>query len=63
MSLSTMRETSAITLVDYTSFTLWIQALESRCLSLEIWDIIDPSGTATPQKKPTIPIAPEIAEY
>ena len=53
----------ATILADHYSFTPWYLALEARCTSLNVWDLIDPDHTATPTAKPEPPLLPKISEY
>ena len=64
MSLSTLRDhTAIITLMDQYSFSTWYKQLQSRCLSLGIWNTIDPNQTETPVLKPKAPLLPQISDY
>ena len=62
MSLSTLRESSVI-LIDYTTYTPWLHQLQTRCVSLDVWELIDPAKNTLPKTKPIIPTEPDIAAY
>ena len=62
MSLSTLREPTVV-LLDHTTYTPWLQQLETRCVSLDTWDQIDPMKTIRPKVKPTTPNEPIIRMY
>jgi hypothetical protein len=62
MSLSTIREPTVV-LMDYTTYTPWIHQLETRCVSLDVWDQIDPTQIVLPRTKPQLPVAPDITKY
>ena len=50
-------------LVDSYSFSSWYTSLQRRCLSLGVWDFVDPDHTATPMVEPMIPLMPQISDY
>lgn len=62
MSLSTLRDSSVI-LIDYTTYTPWLHQLETRCVSLDVWELIDPAKSTLPKTKPIIPTEPDITAY
>ncbi|KAL5372452.1 hypothetical protein PMIN06_012139 [Paraphaeosphaeria minitans] len=57
-----MREPTVI-LMDYTTYTPWLQQLETRCVSLDVWEQIDPTQNTLPKMKPRIPTEPDITKY
>jgi hypothetical protein len=61
--MTQVNRTTMITLTDYHDYSSWLTQLKSKCKSLEIWPIIDPSGTETLKPKPTIPLPPNIGDY
>ena len=62
MSLSTVREPSVV-LIDYTTYTPWMHQLQTRCVSLDVWELIDPAKTTLTKTKPSIPTEPNITAY
>jgi hypothetical protein len=64
MSLPTSRDLQKATiLTDHYSFSAWYQAFEARCISLNVWDLINPDSTTTPVEKPALPRLPQISAY
>lgn len=49
--------------MDHTTYTPWLQQLETRCVSLNVWDQIDPKKSILPKTKPIIPSEPIISMY
>ena len=62
MFLSTMRE-NQVMLADHTVWTLWFQQLETRCVSLNIWEQVSPNGNIAPKIKPIYPAEPDTTFY
>ena len=62
MSLSTLRESSVV-LMDYTTYTPWLHQLETRCVSLDVWEMIDPAKNTLPKTKPKMPTEPDITAF
>ena len=58
-----MNESPAVFLTDYTMYTPWLQQLETRCASLDVWDQIDPTQTMPSKSKPRMLTAPDITKY
>lgn len=57
-----MREPSVV-LIDYTTYTPWMHQLQTRCVSLDVWELIDPAKTTLTKTKPSIPTEPNITAY
>ena len=62
MSLSTLRE-SLVMLTDHTMWTPWLQQLETRCVSLNLWEQVSPNGNLSPRTEPVPPVEPDITSY
>ena len=62
MALSTLRDTTVV-LIDYTNYTPWLNQTKSKCQSLRIWDLIDPSLSTQLMPLPELPQAPKTANY
>lgn len=62
MSLSTMHEQKVV-LFDHTTYTPWLHQLKTRCVSLNVWDQIDPKKSILPKTKPIAPSEPTISMY
>ena len=62
MSLSTMRD-SQVLLTDHTVWTSWLQQLETRCVSLNVWEQVSPNGNIAPKTEPVLPAEPDVASY
>lgn len=58
-----LRELPAVILTDYTMYTPWLQQLETRCASLDVWSQINPARDVYPKPKPRVPTAPDISKY
>jgi len=64
MSLANARESlSLIILSDFSSWTPWLQQLETRSVSLNTWELIAPNGTKVPRIEPTFPSQPSLDKY
>ena len=62
MALSTLRDTTVV-LIDYTNYTAWLNQTKSKCQSLRVWDLIDPSSSTEPMPLPELPQPPNTANY
>lgn len=50
-------------LTDHTIWSQWLQQLETRCVSLNVWGQVSPKGTLSPLTEPTFPTKPDIGLY
>jgi hypothetical protein len=62
MALASTRE-ALIILSDFSSWTPWLQQLETRSVSLNTWELITPNATKVARIKPTFPSQPSITRY
>jgi hypothetical protein len=64
MSLANTRESlSLMILLDFSTWTPWLQQLETRSVSLNVWELIAPTATKIARIKPTFPSQPSITKY
>ncbi|KAF1934464.1 uncharacterized protein M421DRAFT_24066, partial [Didymella exigua CBS 183.55] len=52
-----------IVLTNYTMYTPWLRQLEIRCVSLDVWDQINPDQLTRLKSKPQLPAAPDLTTY
>jgi hypothetical protein len=62
MALASTRE-ALIILSDFSSWTPWLQQLETRSVSLNTWELIAPNATKVARIEPTFPSQPSIPRY
>ncbi|KAK7178293.1 gag protein [Paraphaeosphaeria sporulosa] len=62
MASSTLRDPTVI-LSDHTNYSQWLRQLKTRCQSLEVWKVIEPTLTNEPLQKPIRPQPPLVAQY
>ncbi|KAF1923474.1 uncharacterized protein M421DRAFT_32365, partial [Didymella exigua CBS 183.55] len=52
-----------VVLTDYTMYTPWLRQLEIRCVSLDVWDQIDPDQLTRPKSKLRLLAVPDLTTY
>jgi hypothetical protein len=62
MALASTRK-ALIILFDFSSWTSWLQQLETRSVPLNTWELKAPTATKVAQIKPTFPSQPSITRY
>jgi hypothetical protein len=50
-------------LSDFSSWTPWLQQLETRSILLNVWELIAPTATKIARIEPTFPSQPSITKY
>jgi hypothetical protein len=64
MSLANPRESlSLMILLDFSSWTPWLQQLKTRSVLLNVWEFIAPTATKIARIEPTFPSQPSITKY
>jgi hypothetical protein len=64
MSLANTRESlSLMILLDFSSWTPWLQQLETRSVLLNVWELIAPTATKIARIEPTFSSQPSITKY